>query len=145
MERGIVVRPAVAGDREDVWRLLGQLAISYAPDRLAFDVGLDALLADPAALVVVAQDAGDAVVGYLVASVRTTLIANGPEVWVGELVADEKVRGRGVGRALMAAAEQWATEQGARQVTLATSRAQPFYEALGYEPRATYFKKHLRA
>lgn len=141
MER-VRVRPAEARDREDVWRLLGQLAISRVPDRVAFEPSFDALLADGSALVLIADDGG-AAVGYLVASLRPTLIANGPEVWVGELVVDEAARGRGIGTALTHAAEEWAVGLGARQVTLATSRAQPFYETLGYRPTATYLKKSL--
>lgn len=62
---------------------------------------------------------------------------------VGELVVDDSARGRGIGTALMRAAEEWAVQRGARQITLATSRAQPFYEALGYRPTATYLKKAL--
>lgn len=143
MNDEVVVRRAVAAHREDLWRLLGQLAISRTPERSAFDVGFDTLLGEASSLVAVAESGEGPVVGYVVASIRTTLIANGQEAWVGELVVDEGVRGRGIGGALMAAAEAWAASRGARQVTLATSRAQTFYEAHGYEARATYFKKAL--
>ena len=50
-------------------------------------------------------------------------------------------RGAGVGRALMAAAEDWARERGAAYVALATRRAADFYPALDFEESATYFKK----
>nr|WP_237728294.1 GNAT family N-acetyltransferase [Cellulomonas sp. APG4] len=99
------MRPAEPGDREDVWHLLGQLAISHVPERAAFDPSFHALLADGSSFVLIADDGGTPA-GYLIASLRPTLIANGPEVWVGELVVDESARGRGIGTALMHAAEE---------------------------------------
>jgi GNAT superfamily N-acetyltransferase len=42
---------------------------------------------------------------------------------------------------IMAAAEDWARERGASYVALATRRAAPFYQALGYQDAAIYFKK----
>jgi len=138
------IRPARPADRESLWPLLGALAITFEPDRTAFDAALDALLADPDALVLVAEVPGLGIVGYLVAYCETTLLANGPAVWVSELIVNERVRREGVGRALMARAEDWSRERGAAQVALATSRAGEFYRALGYSDAAVYFRKKLR-
>jgi GNAT superfamily N-acetyltransferase len=69
--------------------------------------------------------------------------ANGSVAWVEEVMVAEPARGTGVGRQLMAAAEAWARRRGARYVALATRRAAPFYQALGYEESAVYFKKPL--
>lgn len=44
----------------------------------------------------------------------------------------------------MAAVETWASEQGARFMALATRRAAAFYEALGYDESATYYRRLLR-
>lgn len=52
-------------------------------------------------------------------------------------------RGRGVGRGLMAAAEAWAAARGAAYVSLATRRAGGFYQALGYDDSAVFFKRSL--
>ena len=49
-------------------------------------------------------------------------------VWVGEAL-----RGRGMGRALMAAAEQHAREAGCHSAWLDTFQARDFYLGLGYE------------
>lgn len=57
--------------------------------------------------------------------------------------AAESERGRGIGRALMSAAEHWALERGAAYVSLASRRAGEFYTALGYDNAATFFKKPL--
>ncbi|HMC03784.1 MAG TPA: GNAT family N-acetyltransferase [Cellulomonadaceae bacterium] len=137
------IRLARPDDREAIWRLLNDLVITFPPERAAFDPTLDEILARPDMLVLVADAPDLGVVGYLVASCRASLIANGLEVWVAELIADARVRRTGVGRALMARAEDWAREQGAAQVTLATSRAHDFYRALDYDGFATYFRKRL--
>jgi len=138
------IRPARPADREAIWPLLGVLAITFQPDRVAFDAAFDALLTGPGTLVLVADVPELGVVGYLIAYSEMTLLANGPAVWVGELIVDERVRRTGVGRALMARAEDWSRAQGAAQVALATSRAGEFYRSLGYEDAALYFRKRLR-
>jgi hypothetical protein len=43
----------------------------------------------------------------------------------------------------MAQAEGWAREQDAAYISLATRRAANFYDALGYEDSATFFRKLL--
>lgn len=137
------IRLGTPDDREPVWRLLGQLAITFEPDRTRFEPTFDALLVDETARLLVAERSG-AVVGYLLAHRQATLLANGPAVWVGELVVDATARRSGVGAALMAAMEDWARQVGAAQVALATSRAQAFYGALGYDDAAAYFRKRLQ-
>ena len=142
-QRALEIRPARAADREAFWPLLGALAITFEPERAAFDAAFAALLAEPDTLVLVARVPELGVVGYLVAYRQITLLANGPAVWVGELIVDDRVRRGGVGRALMARAEDWSRERGAAQVALATSRAGDFYRALGYTDAAVYFRKKL--
>lgn len=53
------------------------------------------------------------------------------------------LRGRGIGRALIAAFEDWAQRRGCALVALATRRAAPFYHALGYQESAAYLRKLL--
>ncbi|MCB7135052.1 GNAT family N-acetyltransferase [Cellulosimicrobium marinum] len=137
------VRPARPDDAGAVWALVGDLATSYVPERAAFETSYPALLEDPSALAVVAE-AVDGVVGYLVAHRHGTLYANAPVVWVGEVVVHASARRRGVGRALLAAAERWAGEVGAAYVSLASRRAGDFYVAAGYEASATFFRRVLR-
>jgi GNAT superfamily N-acetyltransferase len=72
-----------------------------------------------------------------------TFYANGPVGWVEEVFVRGQDRGRGTGRALMSAFEQWAADRGCALVALATRRAAPFYRALGYEQSATYYRKVL--
>lgn len=72
-----------------------------------------------------------------------------PEAVVQAIVVDQAYRGGGVGKALMAAAENWAAERGFRSVALTSSisrsAAHAFYSELGYRCEATshLFRKNL--
>jgi GNAT superfamily N-acetyltransferase len=75
-------------------------------------------------------------VGWLHASVHHT-ITNEISAEIAGLVVDEQVRGTGVGRALMSAAEQWARAQSCESVRLRSNvirvGAHAFYRRLRYE------------
>ena len=62
---------------------------------------------------------------------------------IGGLVVDEQQRGRGVGKALMAQAEDWVREHGIREVRLRSNiirkEAHLFYAAIGYEKIKSQF------
>ena len=136
------VRPAEAGDREDVAGLAAELAQSFAfcPER--FRASYPSLLADPGARLLLAVNEGETL-GYLLGFRHLTFYANGPVAWVEEIVVRGRVRGQGTGAALMSAFEQWAAAEGCALVALATRRAAPFYRAVGYEESAVYFRKLL--
>ncbi len=91
-------------------------------------------------MVLVAEVSG-AVVGYLLASQHGTFLANGPVAWVEELMVGEAARRRGVASRLLQAAEVWAEGVPAAYLALASRRAGDFYQALGYQASATYFRK----
>lgn len=139
---GIVVRAATEADSDDVWLLTQAFATSFVPTRTAFDRSLSNVLADVDALLLVAQDPAEAV-GYLLAHRHLTLFADGSVAWVEELMVHERARRVGVGRQLMERAEGWAREGGARYLALATRRAAEFYQALGYQDSAVFFRKLL--
>ena len=119
-------------------------AVSFTPERDAFERTLRELLSRTDTLLLVAEADG-AVIGYLLASVHPTLFANAPVAWVEEVMVDAGSRRAGVGSALMAAAERWAAESGAAYISLASRRAAEFYLALGYEDSAVFFRKHAVA
>jgi GNAT superfamily N-acetyltransferase len=81
------------------------------------------------------------IAGYTLASCHLTLFANGPVAWVEELMVSPDWRRAGMGESLMRAAEQWAAEQGAAYLALATRRAADLYEAIGYSESAGFFRK----
>ena len=140
--RPATVRPAVASDADALWPLAHAFAVSFAPERAAFERTLPELLGRDDTLLVVAEADG-LVIGYLLASVHLTFLANGPVAWVEEVMVEAGSRREGAGSALMAAAEMWAADRGAAYVSLASRRAADFYLALGYDDSAVYFRKGL--
>jgi GNAT superfamily N-acetyltransferase len=72
-----------------------------------------------------------------------------PEVIVQAIVVDQKLRGSGIGKMMMSAAEHWAFERGFSSVALTSnisrSAAHSFYESLDYKIEATshLFRKSL--
>jgi GNAT superfamily N-acetyltransferase len=136
------VRRARAGDADDVARLAAGLAMSFEFSAASFREHYPALLAAEDACLLLAVSGGESV-GYLLGFRHLTFYANGRVGWVEEIAVRDQDRGRGIGRVLMDAFEQWATACGCALVALATRRAAPFYLALGYEESATYFRKVL--
>jgi GNAT superfamily N-acetyltransferase len=150
------VRPYRPDDREAVLRLADRLAIGVAPWRDAGAIltavrgwvrGAIEATAGPGA-VLVAEDARGVVVGFV--SVEPGRHWSGQEqAYVGELIVAEAAEGRGVGRALMEAAEEWARGRGYGMLVLETgaanARARAFYARLGYAEEDVRLTKILRA
>ena len=136
------IRPAGPGDAEAVADLAAALAQSFPFSRTRFGLSYPALLAAADACLLLAVNADEAL-GYLLGFEHLTLYANGPVGWVEEVFVRDQDQGRGVGRALMSAFEQWASVRDCALIALATRRAAPFYRALGYEESAAYFRKVL--
>lgn len=66
---------------------------------------------------------------------------------IENLVVDERYRWRGIGRALLEHAQEWAVEQGATSIELTVYEfnrtARSFYERLGYETESRRMSKKL--
>jgi GNAT superfamily N-acetyltransferase len=142
----VAVRPATTDDSAAVWPLALEFATSFTPIRPVFEQTFATLVDDPHTLLLVAEAdevAGEAIVGYLLANEHLTFLANGPVVWVEEVMVADPARRAGVGGRLMAEAEAWAGRVGAAYISLASRRAQAFYLALGYTDSASFFKKTL--
>ena len=99
----------------------------------------------------VARDSTGVVVGGILGHTRWRWL------YIAKLWVDEGARGHGLGRRLMAAAEDLALSRGCTDVSLDTFeyQARPFYEKLGYElfgtlegyppgSRQYYLRKRLR-
>ena len=136
------IRRAAHQDADAVLALARDFATSFVVDPTAFGASFSILLADSRACLLVAEQ-GEQVVGYLLGFEHATFYANGPVAWVEEITVSTHHRQRGVGRLLMQGFEGWAAARGARLVALATRRAAPFYQALGYAESASYFRKLL--
>ena len=138
-----LVRHAEANDADAVFRLAARFATSFAVEEAAFRASFVALLENPDAYLAVAESTGDEVIGYILAFRHRTFFANGYVAWIEELMVDESHRKQGVGRALTASAEGWAVAAECRMIALATRRASEFYQSVGYEESAAYFRKSL--
>jgi GNAT superfamily N-acetyltransferase len=136
------VRRADGDDEPAVYELVSDMAITFTVERAAFRRSfLDLITADGAGVLVV--DIDGQVGGYLLGFTHPSFFANGPVAWVEEIAVQERLRRQHLGSLLMAEFENWARDVGAQVVALATTRAGSFYEAIGYAPRATYFRKIL--
>ena len=138
----ICVRRAAAGDQWAIFEMAKLLATSYEIGEVAFGVTFASLWAQANAHLLVAELNGDPV-GYLLGYDHRCFYANGLVGWVEELYVSESARRLGIGNQLMLAFENTQRERGSCLVGLATRRAKAFYEAIGYEDSATYFKKRI--
>jgi GNAT superfamily N-acetyltransferase len=135
-----MIRGAEVQDAREVLALAKSFATSFQVDETAFGTAFATILADSTVLCAVAE-VDERVVGYILAFSHFTFYANGKVAWVEEVTVNPSFRRSGLGRELMNYVEEWAKERNCRLVALATRRAANFYEALGYEESATYFRK----
>jgi GNAT superfamily N-acetyltransferase len=138
----IAIRKIRSADFDALFDLVQRFATSFVPERAAFNDSAQALLDRDDVWLAGAETSGE-LLGYCLGFDHLTFYANGRVAWIEEVMVAESARRRGVGRALMNEFEEWARSRGSRLVGLATRRAAPFYEALGYEASATYFRKVL--
>lgn len=129
----ISVRDATAADAEALARLCTQLGYPtqsrVMPERLA------RIASDPNARCLLATTS-DEVAGLATVHLRYTLNHGAPIAQLTLLVVDEAHRTRGIGRVLVATAEDWSRSRGAKRfvVTTALQRADAhaFYEKLEF-------------
>ncbi|HXD49177.1 MAG TPA: GNAT family N-acetyltransferase [Gemmatimonadaceae bacterium] len=128
------IREALASDAQALAELCAQLG--YPTNADVIPARLARLDADPNVRTLVATMDG-MVVGLATVHIRHTINHEPPLGQLTLLVVDERVRARGVGRALVAAAEAWVRERGCRRfvVTTALHRtdAHAFYEKLAFK------------
>lgn len=136
------VRPAQDSDVVALFPIVVEFATSFVPEWGPYEATFRSLLKDDHACFLVGDLEGSPV-GYLLGFDHPTFFANGLVAWVEEVAVCSSLRGKGLGRALMTAFEEWATSRGCKLAALATRRAAGFYRALGYEESATYFRKLL--
>lgn len=139
----VTIRRYEPKDRAAVIDLSSRLAIGVAAwrdpakvlraARSWIEVSLASARDDNRAVLVAEVD--DRVVGIVTLGERTHFTAD-VDGYVGELVTAEDIEGRGVGRALLTAAEDWARQRGRTHLTLETgaqnTRALSFYRRSGY-------------
>lgn len=139
----IRVRPYVATDRPFVLSLAPRLVIGIPPWRdpekmlATVQSWLESSIAHHGTetTVFIAEDEQGERHGFATVS-RNRHFTGVGQAYIGELAVSEAAEGRGVGKALVAACEQWAREQGYPILVLdtgaANTRARAFYQRLGF-------------
>ena len=104
--------------------------------------------ARPDAVVFVAETPSGEPQGFIHLHGATDFFTGERHGHVSDIVVMSEAEGRGVGQALMAAAETWARDLGYRLLSLhvfdGNARARSFYERLGYGPDILKLIKPLR-
>jgi GNAT superfamily N-acetyltransferase len=142
-DRGLLIREARTEDASAVAGLLGQLGYPVAAPALT--ARFERLRAAGDRLFV--AEAAGRVVGLANLHVSPSLEYDAPAAKLGALVVDHQHRGRGIGRALVEAAEAEARALGCVLLFLTTSErragAHAFYERLGLEHTGRRYGKRL--
>ena len=135
-----VIREATVQDMDSVFAMAKDLATSFDVKYEAFCASFNEVLNTSNAFLLVAEK-NKVVVAYLLGFEHTAFYANGRVSWVEEVYVNPRYRKEGLGRLLMNAFEKGAKQHSSKLVALSTRRAGDFYESLGYEASATYYKK----
>lgn len=143
-QQPVTLRPATAADADRIAALFNDEG--YPAAASAIVARLERFTAG-AGQVVVADDAGE-ILGFVAVHVMPRFEHDDTIARVLALVVDAGARGRGVGHALMEAAERIARDSGSAfiEVTAAHHRpeARQLYESLGYDASVTaYLRKRL--
>jgi len=136
------IRKARPEDEARLLPLVQEFVASFELQTDSFKASFNHLLQNESALVLVAEFE-DELVGYVLGFIHDTFYANGPVAWVEEIMVHSEHRRTGLGGRLMESFESWSQTRGAVLSALATRRASEFYEAIGYEESATYFRRLL--
>lgn len=151
------IRPATSRDREWILPLAPRLH-DFGPPPLrprevmdrAVVASIDGALtgATAGAEVLVAEGPGGEPLGFIHLHGARDFFTGEEHGHVSDIVVRAEAEGRGVGQALMAAAETWARGRGYRLLSLhvfeANARARAFYARLGYQADIRKLIKPLR-
>lgn len=129
----MLIRRATESDIPHILRLVAQL--DYEVENEAGEAGARAVLADPACVVLLAEDEGQ-VVGLVGFHIVPQLHHAAPVLTLDEMVVAEGARGVGIGAELLKAAVAHARATGCAVIDVASAfrrtRAHQFYEAHGF-------------
>jgi len=134
-----VIRPARPEDLDalvELLRMLFGIEADFAFDAARQRQGLVMLLAQEAAVVLVAEAAGQ-VIGMCTGQMIISTAEGGFALLVEDVVVAGPWQGKGVGRELMTALEQWAASRKIARLQLLADRnntaALEFYRTLGWQ------------
>jgi ribosomal protein S18 acetylase RimI-like enzyme len=150
------VRPARTSDRTFILGITPRLAQGFelpawrtAPEVVEAESAVleDALRSgDGHAALLVAETGSEEPGGYLYVHSQTDYFGR-THAHIGILAVSSAAEGRGAGRALITAAEEWARAEALDLITLnvfaSNHRARSVYERLGYAPETLHYGKPL--
>jgi len=129
----MTIRRAQISDAPRLAALSGDLG--YPVGMQLVSARVEQLLGRDAEILLVAQSDDGDVVGWVHGSERL-LLESGRQCELAGLIVHADVRGRGVGRMLVAAVEAWASARGLEQISVRSNvtraDSHPFYERIGY-------------
>ncbi|HEY1250993.1 MAG TPA: GNAT family N-acetyltransferase [Thermoanaerobaculia bacterium] len=132
MSPNVTIRLAAASDRDDLARLSTQLGYPLTPGEAS--ARLSELSGHPDHALLVAESDGR-LAGWLQVSLPR-IFESSRQAEIAGLVVDEDARGRGIGPALLRAAERWARERGCVVLRVRSNvireRAHGFYRREGF-------------
>ncbi len=138
------IRAVAKGDIEALAVLMTEVGYPTSVDEMGRR--LEEISADPSYDTLIAEQDGR-VLGVAGLHLERFYEKNEPCARIMAFVVGSEHRGRGVGRALISAAEDWARQRGARDVMLTTHKrradAHRFYQSMGYEATGYRFHKEL--
>jgi GNAT superfamily N-acetyltransferase len=155
-DSGRRIRPARAGDLPVLLALASRLADFPVPpwrtglqvieaERATLTRALQA--ASPDAPLLLAEDAAGRALGFVYLETHADYFTGRPHAHVSILAVAAAAEGHGVGRALLAAADDWARRRKHPFITLnvfaQNARARAVYEQLGYGPETIRYVKPL--
>jgi GNAT superfamily N-acetyltransferase len=151
-----LLRPARAEDEATLLQLTHRLALFQPPpwrsrkEIIAADhpILVGALRhPDPATSIIVAEEPVGSIAGFVFSTTRQDYFTGRDHAHIEVLTVAEAAEGRGVGRALLEAAEQWARERGYPHITLnvfaVNARAREVYQRGGYGEETVHYLKPL--
>lgn len=151
------IRPAEHSDKDFILSLLPRL-VEFGPPSWRNPAQMTAadtevlervLTTNPSGTVVlVAEDESGTPLGFIHLNTSRDYYTHEAHGHISDIAVASAGEGRGVGRALMAAAEEWARNQGYRWLTLSVFaqnlRARKLYEELGYRVDMMKYLKEVR-
>ncbi len=137
----LTIRPARPQDLDALVGLLGalfSLEADFRPDARRQRRGLERMMEDPARRLVLVAERDGTVIGMVTVQLVVSTAEGGDAGLVEDLIVAAPHRGAGVGRRLLAAADEWAWTRGATRLQLLADRenalALGFYAAVGWGP-----------
>ena len=142
MDQKLIFRTATMDDKEAIFLLANQLSEFIKVDKKIFTDNYREMISDKNHFLLVAE-LDEKVVGYLSGYFHKAIYANGLVAYVDEIVVLDCQRHLKIGTLLMKELEIIAKIKNCILISLATAGARAFYEKIGYETKAGYYKKYL--